>query len=70
MCYLFKVWYKAILMLPSKCAGLGVAKNYKKTHVQCESVRIKKLLCAECAGVLKMSAHKYSEFAYGQWVFF
>ena len=43
-----------------KCAGVGVAKFSKNTHVRCGSVRSEKLLCAECAGVPKLAAHKYS----------
>ena len=49
-------------MLPLKCAGVGVAKNSKNAHVWYESVREEKLLCAECAGVPKLAAHKYSDF--------
>ena len=44
-----------------KCAGVGVAKLSKNAHVRCGSVRSEKLLCAECAGVPKLAAHKYSE---------
>ena len=47
-------------MLPLKCAGVGVAKNSKNAHVRCGSVRDEKLLCAECAGVPKLTVHKYS----------
>ena len=43
-----------------KCAGVGVENFSKNTHVRCGSVRSKKLLCAECAGVPKLAAHKYS----------
>ena len=48
-------------MVSVKCAGVSVAKIPKNTHVRCGSVRIEKLLCAECAGVPKFAAHKYSE---------
>ena len=44
-----------------KCAGVGGAKFPKNTHVPCGSVRSEKLLCAECAGVPKLAAHKYSD---------
>ena len=47
-------------MVSVKCAGVGVAKIPKNTHVQCGSVRSEKLLCAECAGVPKLDTHKYS----------
>ena len=47
-------------MVSVKCAGVGVAKIPKNTHVRCGSVRSEKLLCAECAGVPKLAAHKYS----------
>ena len=47
-------------MLPWKCAGVGAAENSKSTHVRCGSVRVKKLLCAECADVPKLNAHNYS----------
>ena len=49
-------------MVSVKCAGVGVAKIPKNTHVRCGSVRSEKLLCAECAGVPKFAAHKYSAF--------
>ena len=42
-----------------KCAGVGVAKLSKNSHVWCGSVRSEKLLCAECAGVPKLAALKY-----------
>ena len=48
-------------MLPLKCVGVGAAKNLKEVHVQCLSVRGEKLLCAECAGVPKLTAHKYPD---------
>ena len=48
-------------MVSVKCAGVGVAKIPKNTHVRCGSVQSQKLLCAECAGVPKFAAHKYSE---------
>ena len=51
---------RPIFMLPWKCAGVGAAENSKNTDVRCGSVRVKKLLCAECAGVPKLTAHKYS----------
>ena len=38
-------------MVSVKCAGVGVAKIPKNTHVRCGSVRSEKLLCAECAVV-------------------
>ena len=41
-----------------KC--VGVAKFSKTAHVRCGSVWSKKLLCAECVGVPKFAAHKYS----------
>ena len=43
-----------------KCAGVGVENFSKNTHVRCGSVRSEKLLCAECAGVPELAAHKYS----------
>ena len=43
-----------------KCAGVGVAKFSKNTHVRCGSVRNKNLLCTECPGVPSLAAHKYS----------
>ena len=43
-----------------KCAGVGAAKFSKNAHVWCGSVRSKNLLCTECAGVPKLTAHKYS----------
>ena len=43
-----------------KCAGVGVEHFSKNTHVQCGSVRSEKILCAECAGVPELAAHKYS----------
>ena len=49
-----------IFMLPLKCAVVGAVKKLRNTHVQCGSVRDEKLLCAECAGVAKLAAHKYS----------
>ena len=42
-----------------KCAGVGVENFSKNTHVRCGSVRSEKLLCAECAGVPELAAHKY-----------
>jgi len=42
-----------------KCAGVGVVKFSKNTRVG-GSVRSEKLLWAECAGVPKVAAHKYS----------
>ena len=51
-------------MLPLKCAGVGVVKKSRNTHVRCGSVRDEKLLCAECAGVPKLAAHKYSDIHY------
>ena len=50
----------SIFGVPVKCAGVGVAKLSKNAHVRCGSVRSEKLLCAECAGVPKLAAHKYS----------
>ena len=47
-------------MLLLKCAGVGVAKKSKNTHAWCRGVPDKKLLCAECVGVPKLTAHKYS----------
>ena len=47
-------------MVPVKCAGVGVAKFSKNTHLRCWIVGSEKLLCAECAGVPKVAAHKYS----------
>ena len=47
-------------MVLVKCAGVGAAKFSKSTHVRCGSVRSKKLLSAECAGVPKLAAYKYS----------
>ena len=47
-------------MLPLKCAGVGVVKKSRNTHLRCGSVQDEKLLCAECAGVPKLAAHKYS----------
>ena len=50
-------------MVSVKCAGVGVAKIPKNTHVRCgsvRSVRSEKLLCAECASVPKLASHKYS----------
>ena len=49
-----------------KCAGVGVAKLSKNAHVRCGNVRSEKLLCAECAGVPKLPAHKYSVHRYWQ----
>ena len=43
-----------------KCAGVGVENFSKNTHVWCGSVRSEKILCAECAGVPELAAHKYS----------
>ena len=62
---LFEVLYvydsnQPIVMLSLKCAVVGVAKNSKNTHVRYRSVRAEKLLCAECAGVPKLAALKYS----------
>ena len=62
---LFEVLYvydsnQPIFMLSLKCAGVGVAKNSKNTHVRGGSVRAEKLLCAEYAGMPKLTAHKYS----------
>ena len=48
-------------MLLFKCAGVDAAKNSKNTHVRCKSVRDEKLFCAKCAGVQKLTAHKYSD---------
>ena len=31
--------------------------------MRCGSVRSEELLCAECAGVPKLAAHKYSDFS-------
>ena len=39
-------------------------KKSRNTHVLCESVQDEKLLCAECAGVPKLAAHKYSDICY------
>ena len=47
-------------MVGVKCAGVGVAKFSKNACVWCWSVRSEKLLCKECAGVPKLTAHKYS----------
>ena len=63
---LFEVLYvydsnQPIFMLSLKCAGVGVAKNSKNTHVQCGSVQDEKLFCAECVGVPKLAPHKYSD---------
>ena len=55
----------SILGVPVKCAGVGVAKFSKNAHVRCGSVRSEKLLCAECVGVPKLAAHKYSAFCKG-----
>ena len=41
-----------------KC--VGVAKLSKTAHMRYSSVQSEKLLCAECAGVPKLAAHKYS----------
>ena len=49
-----------IYMLPLKCAIAGAAKKSKNAHVWCGGVQDEKLLCAECAGVPKLTAHKYS----------
>ena len=35
-----------ILMLPSKCAGVGEAKNSQNSYMRCGRVRDEKLLCA------------------------
>ena len=43
-----------------KCAGVGAAEFSKNAYVGCESVQSNNLLCAECAGVPKLPAHKYS----------
>ena len=43
-----------------KFAGVGAAKLSKYAHSRCGSVQSEKLLCAECAGVPKLAAHKYS----------
>ena len=55
---------KSILFLGSpvlvKCVGVGAAKLSRNAHVRCVSVQSEKLLCAECAGVPKLVAHKYS----------
>ena len=50
---LFEVPYvydtkQSFVMLPFKCADVGMAKNSKNTHVWCESVRGETLLCSEC----------------------
>ena len=50
----------SILGVSVKCVGVGAEKISINTHVQCGSVRSEKLLCAECAGVPKLAAHKYS----------
>ena len=50
----------SIFGAPMKYVGVGAAKFSKNTHVRCGSVQSKKLLCAECAGVPKLAAHKYS----------
>ena len=47
-------------MLPLKCAGVGVVKKSRNIHVRCGSLQDEKLLYAECAGVPKFAAHKYS----------
>ena len=51
----------SIFGFPAECAGVGAAKFSKITNVWCGSVQSEKLLCAECAGVPKLAAHKYSE---------
>ena len=56
ICHHICISYKAFFFgVPVKCAGVGVAKFSKNAHVRCE-----KLLCAECVGVPKLAAHKYS----------
>ena len=51
---------QSIFMLMSKCAGMGAIKNFKNAHLRWVCVQDEKLLCTECAGVPKMTAHKYS----------
>ena len=41
-------------MVPLNCAGAGVVTSTINAHED------EKLLCAECAGVPKLTAHKYS----------
>ena len=47
-------------MIEVKCADVGGAKFSKNVHVRCGSVPSEKLMCAECAGVPKLTPHKYS----------
>ena len=49
-------------MDPVKCVGVGVENFSKNTHVRCGSVQSEKLLCAECADLPELAAHKYSDF--------
>ena len=42
-----------------KCAGVG--EFSKHTHMRCGSVQREEVLFAECAGVPKLAAHKYSD---------
>ena len=51
-----------IFGVPVKCVGVGAAKFLNNTQVRCGSVRSEKLLCAVCAGVPKLAAHKHSGF--------
>ena len=59
MCDVYHI-KNSIFGIPVKCAGVGVAKFSKNPHVRCGSVQSEKLLCAKCAGVPKLAAHKYS----------
>ena len=43
-----------------KCVGVAKFSKNTHTHVQCGSELSEKLLCAECAGVPKLAALKYS----------
>ena len=51
----------SIFGILAKCAGMDVAKFSKASHMRCGSVQSKKLLCAKCVGVPKLTAHKYSD---------
>ena len=45
---------------PIEVCGCGCGRKFYKLTCGMWSVRDEKLLCAECAGVPKLAAHKYA----------